>query len=109
MSGRKYFHTGAVTSESYWRHEQDVCADMCRLMKDRCDRATADNDPELWEYCKSGQQTLEYPTYFITIAPLEWNFSLPAWLQRYKDAGRLSEVQGPLTIHIHRVIHSVTG
>jgi len=78
-------------------------------MKDRCDRATAENDKELWEYCTIDEQCLEYPTFFITIAPLEWNFSLPAWLQRYKDAGRLSEVQGPLTLHIHRVIHSVTG
>ena len=55
-------------SESYWRHEQDISADMLRQMRIRCE------DPReevLYNYVHllGQERPLWAPNYFITIAP----------------------------------------
>ena len=100
-------------SESFWRREQDIHADivrqMRRLSKDR------DNHPEVWTYCNLGApRSLAYPNLFLTIAPCEWKFPLLRSLfEQYKfptDGPRLvklSELGGPLALHLYHVLSGV--
>ena len=83
-------------------------------MERRCE--DADNYPELWAYCHAGQpRALAYPNVFITIAPAEWEFPLHiplfhAWKKPVDfptNPRDLSDVQGPLTLHIYNVLMAV--
>ena len=63
--------SGMTNSESYWRHEQDVLADVVRAMDTYC---RSGQDADLAEYCTGNMQTerhLAFPNLFMTIAPGE--------------------------------------
>ncbi|CAK0876318.1 unnamed protein product, partial [Prorocentrum cordatum] len=70
------------TFESYWRNQASVLVDRAR------------------------QRGL--PTLFPTRTVAEWKFPLlSAVFARYKKAGRLTDIQGPLTMHAYHVIRKV--
>ena len=65
---------GMTHSESYWRHEQEVTADMVRQMDAYCR-----TDADLLDYCAGDlqeQKHLAFPNLFITIAPGEWKMAM---------------------------------
>ena len=65
--------------ETFWRHREAVLSDVCRVHG--------------------------LPNLFLTIAPAEWKFPLHAELfDGYAAAGRLTEVQGLLTLHLNHVL-----
>ena len=100
-------------TESYWRREQDVHADIVRQMRRMC--TDREGHPDLWSYCQwGGGRTLAYPNLFITIAPAEWKFPLLYSLfeqHRFPRGGckfvRLSELGGPLALHLYNVLNVV--
>ena len=57
-----------VGSEAYWRHEQDILADMVRIMRDR--HQPEAGYPELVDLSLE-HEVLYCPNVFITIAPGE--------------------------------------
>ena len=99
--------TGHYTdSETYWRHEQDISCDMVRQMAALCDVPSDTEDGRrLYEFCNHGatKQRLAFPNYFITVAPAEWLFPLPAWLQELA-ADNLSDLSGIVALHIYHVL-----
>ena len=81
-------------SESYWRHEQDIGCDMVRQMAHHCAMGDKSDEPmpqKIYDYCHNGirEESLAFPNYFITVAPAEWLFPKPVWLQekRVEDYG----------------------
>ena len=100
-------------TEAFWRREQDVHADIVRQMRARCrDR---EGHPDLWAYCNlGGDLSLAYPNVFLTIAPCEWKFPLLyAMFEQHKFPRdgpkfvRLSELGGPLALHLYNVLNVV--
>ena len=93
-------------SESYWRHEQDISCDMVRQMSILCDVVPAEGvDPTIYEFCHNETEPgrLAFPNHFITIAPAEWLFPLPAWLQDLA-ATNLSDISGVVALHTYHVL-----
>jgi hypothetical protein len=73
-------------SSSYWDIVQDSLADLVRVQLERC--FDKENHEELYEHCRGlkGQLWLcAFPNLFITIAPAEWKFPLPYFLEAYKQ------------------------
>ena len=74
------------TSTSYWEIVQDSLADLCRIMLERCH--DEENFPELTRHCRGLRGSIRYlcafPNLFITIAPAEWKFPRPFFLDPYK-------------------------
>ena len=73
-------------SAGYWEIVQDSLADLVRIQMDRC--FDKEGHPELYEHCRGlrGQIWLcAFPNLFITIAPAEWKFPLPYFLEVYKQ------------------------
>ena len=100
------FASSLQGSDAYWRGEQDVNADMVRQMGHRCDDPA---DTALYNFShdpEHPEHRLEFPTYFITVAPSELNFPLPAMLNDFTGVA-LSSVQGMLTIHAYHVLIKV--
>jgi len=100
-------------TEAFWRREQDVHADIVRQMRARC--RDSEGHPDLWSYCNlGGDRSLAYPNVFLTIAPCEWKFPLLyALFEQHKfprdgpKFERLSELGGPLALHLYNVLHVV--
>ena len=72
------------TSSGYWEIVQDGLADLVRIMLIRC--YDAKNHRDLYDHVRTlrGQVWLcAYPNLFITIAPAEWKFPLPYFIQPY--------------------------
>ena len=48
---------------------------------------------KIYEFCADplGKKCLAFPNFFITIAPAEWLFPLPSWLQQLVLYGILRE------------------
>ena len=93
-------------SESYWRHEQDISCDMVRQMSVLGDVVPGeDADRTIYEFChnESSPGRLAFPNFFITIAPAQWLFPLPAWLKDLA-ATNLSDVSGVVALHIYHVL-----
>ena len=102
------------TSESFWRHEQDILCDVVRRMAERCEDEA--KEPELYAYSHDSfylGRSLAFPNLFITIAPGEWSFLLHnplfADFKYAQDGGvrRLKDITGPLALHIYNVLMSV--
>ena len=95
-----------IQSESYWRHEQDITADIVRQMFLLC-RQSAPGD-EIDRYQNSlkfdeHDTSLEFPNLFITIAPAEWKFPMHCSAQSYyPDRGH--DMACFSTIHMYFVI-----
>ena len=88
--GKKRGITGDVltrdsqTSVGYWEITQDALSDLVRVMLSRC--FDSEKYPELYNHCRNlrGQVWLcAFPNLFITIAPAEWKFPRPYFLQPY--------------------------
>ena len=65
------------SSESFWRHEQDILCDVVRGMAEKCEDRV--NHSELYEYSHDPfhvGRSLAFPNVFITIAPGEWSLLL---------------------------------
>ena len=111
VAGKHGFSREIVTdhytdSESYWRHEQDISCDMVRQMSVLCDVVPEDDaDRTIYEFChnETSPGRLAFPNFFITIAPAEWLFPLPAWLQDLV-VGNLSDVSGVVALHVYHVL-----
>ena len=74
------------TSVGYWDIVQDSLADLVRIMLARC--YDQKKHPELYAHCRDlrGQVWLcAFPNLFLTIAPAEWRFPRPYFLQPYID------------------------
>ena len=70
------------TSTGYWEIFQDALADLVRIMLVRC--YDEKNYPQLYEHVRNlrGQAWLcAFPNVFITIAPAEWKFPRPYFLE----------------------------
>ena len=69
-----------TVSESYWRHEQDCCADLVRQMARTCREAAIGS--LIWDYQNKSifmtgwERDLIYPIFFIIIAPADWTFPM---------------------------------
>ena len=77
---------GSQGSSGYWDIVRDSLADLVRIMLTRCH--DPENYPLLYEQVRDlrGQVWLcAFPKLFITIAPAEWTFPRPYWLQPYMD------------------------
>ena len=69
---------------AYWDHEQDALADLVRIMLCRC--FDESGYPDLFQHCRGLRGEVHhcaFPNLFITIAPAEWKFPLPYFLQSY--------------------------
>jgi len=96
---------GMTHSESYWRHEQDVTADIVRQMDAYCR-----SDADLLDYCAGDLQRekhLAFPNLFITIAPGEWKMAMHMSTKTFADAQKLSEAQSILTLHLYQYLTHV--
>ena len=74
------------TSSGYWEIVQDALADLVRIMLVRC--YDEQNYPQLYEHVRNlrGQVWLcAFPNLFITIAPAEWKFPRPYYLEPYAN------------------------
>jgi len=91
-------------SESYWRHEQDISADMLRQMRLRCDDPA---EEVLYNYCHTlgTEQHLWAPNFFITIAPAEWKVQMPTFLEDLFKADKISEASGMVALHFYHILH----
>jgi hypothetical protein len=74
------------TSSGYWDIVQDSCSDLVRIMLGRCyDKY---NHEVLYNHCRNlrGQVWLcAFPNLFLTIAPAEWKFPRPYFMQPYRN------------------------
>ena len=71
-------------SSGYWEIIQDSLADLVRIMLERC--YDQEGHKDLYDHVRGlrGQVWLcAYPNLFITIAPAEWKFHLPYFIQPY--------------------------
>ena len=71
-------------SSGYWEIVQDALADLVRIMLVRC--FDAEKYPALYTHCRNlrGEVWLcAFPNLFITIAPAEWRFPRPYFLEPY--------------------------
>ena len=88
-------------SEAYWRHEQDISCDMVRQMARWSEVPSTDPmGNKIYEFCNDplGKKCMAFPNFFITIAPAEWLFPLPSWLQQMVANDRLSNVSGMVAL-----------
>ena len=69
-------------SEQYWRKEQDLCADIVRVMLERSRRRVAGHK-DVHEHCHAGleKQSLAFPNCFITLSFAEWKFPCASWMR----------------------------
>ena len=68
----------------YWEIVQDALADLVRIMLARC--FDSEQYPALAEHCRSlrGEMWVcAFPNLFLTIAPAEWKFPMPYFLEPY--------------------------
>ncbi len=73
-------------SRGYWEITQDALADVVRIMLPRC--YDQKNHPQLYNHVRGlrGQVWLcAFPNLFITIAPAEWKFPRPYFLELYQQ------------------------
>jgi len=71
-------------SAGYWEIVQDSLADLVRIMLSRC--FDEKNHPALVQHCRSlrGEMWVcAFPNLFLTIAPAEWKFPMPYFLEPY--------------------------
>ena len=93
----------SIQSESDWRHEQDITADIVRQMFRLC-RESVPGD-EIYRYQNSllftnEDTSLDFPNLFITIAPAEWKFPIHCSAQGYyPDRGH--DMAAFSTIHMY--------
>ena len=72
------------TSTGYWEVQKDASSDVVRIMLDRC--FDEDQYPLLYKHCRNLRGELwlaAFPNVFITIAPAEWRFPRPYFLDPY--------------------------
>ena len=71
-------------STGYWEIVQDALADLVRIMLLRC--YDQQHYPQLYQNCRTlrGDVWLcAFPNFFCTIAPAEWRFPCPFFLEPY--------------------------
>ena len=71
-------------SAGYWDIVQDSLADLVRIMLHRC--YDEEHHPTLYKHCRNlrGEVWLcAFPNLFLTIAPAEWTFPRPYFLEPY--------------------------
>ena len=91
MSQRMGITTDVLTRDSqassgYWEIVQDALADLVRIMLLRC--YDKEQCPMLYDHCRNlrGQVWLcAFPNFFLTIAPAEWRFPCPYFLEPYMN------------------------
>ena len=73
-------------SAGYWEIVQDSLADLVRIQLSRC--YDKDAHPDLYHYVRGlrggAVWQVAFPNLFITLAPAEWKFPLPYFLEPYK-------------------------
>jgi hypothetical protein len=98
--GMKYFHAHVRATElnvtadvltrdsqgsaGYWDIVQDSLADLVRIMLVRC--YDEQNHPKLYRHCRNLRGEVwqcAFPNLFLTIAPAEWKFPRPYFLDPY--------------------------
>ena len=95
-------------SAGYWEIVRDALADLVRIMLIRCyDEA---NHKQLYDHVRGvrGQVWLcAFPNLFITIAPAEWSFPRPYFLEPYKDY--ISGCAYIMALHMYYLVRSIWG
>ena len=72
------------SSIGYWEIVQDSLADLVRIMAHRC--YDEHGYPQLYNYCRGLRGAVwqcAFPNLFITVAPAEWKFFRPYFLEPY--------------------------
>lgn len=89
------------TCESYWRHEQDILCDMCRIM---AARAQDPAYPSLYRHphSLSEQPPLVFPNVFITVAPAGWKFLSHEGVMCGYSGKHKEKIAGALTLRIYQ-------
>ena len=73
-------------SAGYWEIVQDALADVVRVMLSRC--FDAQQYPTLAAHCtnlRGEMWVCAFPNLFVTVAPAEWKFPIPYFLQAYSN------------------------
>ena len=95
-------------SAGYWEIVRDALADLVRIMLLRCyDKV---NHPQLYNHVRGlrGQVWLcAFPNLFITIAPAEWSFPRPYFLEPYRDY--ISGCAYVMALHMYYLVRCIWG
>ena len=95
-------------SSGYWEIVQDALADLVRIMLKKC--FDKKENPHLYAHCRGlrGQVWLcAFPNVFLTIAPAEWKFPRPYFLQPYVEcvfAGAYA-----MAVHMYLLVRCIWG
>ena len=93
-------------SAGYWEIVRDALADLVRIMLIRCYDEV--NHKQLYDHVRGlrGQVWLcAFPNLFITIAPAEWTFPRPYFLEPYKDY--ISGCAYIMALHMYYLVRSI--
>ena len=97
-----------VTS-GYWEIVRDALADLVRVQMAKChDR---EGHPDLYKAVRDAHGDaswmVAFPNLFITIAPAEWRFPLPYWMEPYRTC--LSGGAYLIGLHMYFLVLSMWG
>ena len=73
-------------SAGYWEIVRDALADLVRIMLVRS--YDEENYPELYNHCRNLRGEIwqcAFPNVFITVAPAEWKFPRPYFMEPYAN------------------------
>jgi len=95
-------------SSGYWEIVRDALADLVRIMLVRC--YDQEHHPQLYNHCRNLRGEVwqcAFPNLFITIAPAEWKFPRPYFIEPYVNcvfAGALI-----MALHMYYLVRCVCG
>jgi len=93
-------------SSGYWEIVRDALADLVRIMLVRC--YDQEHHPQLYNHCRNLRGEVwqcAFPNLFITIAPAEWKFPRPYFIEPYVNcvfAGALI-----MALHMYYLVRCV--
>ena len=96
-------------SAGYWEIVRDALADLVRIMMHRCYGSV--NHKQLYDHVRNlrGEEVwlCAVPNLFITIAPAEWTFPRPYFLEPYKNY--LTGCAYIMALHMYYLVRSIWG
>ena len=96
-------------SAGYWEIVRDALADLVRIMLHRCYDAV--NYKQLYNHVRNlrGEEVwlCAFPNLFITIAPAEWTFPRPYFLEPYKEY--ISGCAYMMALHMYYLVRCIWG
>ena len=93
-------------STGYWDIVQDSLADLVRIQLRRC--YDQHNHPQLFEHCRTLRDEVwlcAFPNLFITIAPAEWTFPRPYFMDAYMRC--IFACAYLMSLHMYYLVRSI--